>query len=152
METMATSLTPWSALAGGLLIGLSATLLLWSNGKIAGISGIARRFIWGPRSGAAWRAVFLSGLVAGAAVWYAIARSIGHAGWAPHARPGFSPVLLIAAGLATGFGTALANGCTSGHGVCGLARRSRRSAVATGTFLATAMVSTYVVRHVIGLR
>jgi uncharacterized membrane protein YedE/YeeE len=149
---MTPSLTPWSSLAGGLLIGLSASLLLWFDGKIAGISGIARRLIWGPRSGSAWRAAFILGLIAGAAAWYAFARSLGHTEWAPHARPGFPPILLIAAGLATGFGTALANGCTSGHGVCGLARLSKRSAAATVTFLAAAMVSTYVVRHVIGLR
>ncbi|WQD77334.1 YeeE/YedE family protein [Paraburkholderia kururiensis] len=148
---MMESFTPWSSLAGGVLIGLSAALLLGINGKVAGISGIARRLVWGPRSGSAWRAAFILGLIAGAASFYAIARATGHTAWLPHARPGFPAVLLIAAGLATGFGTALANGCTSGHGVCGLARLSKRSAVATVTFVAAAMVSTYVVRHVIGL-
>jgi len=148
---MTTSLTPWNALAGGVLIGLSASLLLGINGKIAGISGIARRLIWGPRSESAWRAAFVLGLIAGAACCYAVARATGHTAWLPHARPGFPPVLLVAAGLATGFGTALANGCTSGHGVCGVARLSVRSAVADVTFLATGMVTTYVVRHVIGL-
>lgn len=142
----------WSALACGLLIGLPASLLLWFNGKIAGISGIARRLVWGPRCGSAWRAALVLGLIAGAAARYAFARSIGQSGWVPHALPGFPPILLVATGLATGFGTALANGCTSGHGVCGVARLSRRSAIATATFLATAMVSTYVVRHVIGFR
>jgi uncharacterized membrane protein YedE/YeeE len=134
-----------------MLIGLSASLLLGLNGKIAGISSIARRLVWGPRSGLAWRAAFVLGLVAGAACCYAVARAIGDTGWLPHARPGFPLVLLVVAGLATGFGTALANGCTSGHGVCGVARVSRRSVVATVTFLAAAMASTYVVRHVIGL-
>ncbi|MBB5426089.1 hypothetical protein HDG40_004262 [Paraburkholderia sp. JPY158] len=150
-EAMTTSFTPWRALAGGLLIGLSASLLLGLNGKIAGISGIARRLVWGPRSGSAWRSAFVLGLIAGATCYYAIARATGNTAWLPHARPGFPPVLLVAAGLATGFGTALANGCTSGHGVCGVARLSRRSVVATVTFLATAIASTYVVRHVIGL-
>jgi uncharacterized protein len=148
---MTPSFTPWNALAGGVLIGLSASLLLDLNGKIAGISGIARRLVWGPRSGSAWRAAFVLGLVAGAACCYAVARAIGNTGWLPHARAGFPPLLLVVAGLATGFGTALANGCTSGHGVCGVARLSRRSIVATVTFLATAMVSTYVTRHVLAL-
>ncbi|RKP53656.1 YeeE/YedE family protein [Pararobbsia silviterrae] len=149
---MIPSFTPWSALVGGVLIGLSASLLLWSSGKIAGISGIARRLIWGPWLGASWRAAFVLGLVAGAAAWYAIARATGHIEWLPHARSGFPPLLLVAAGLLTGFGTALANGCTSGHGVCGLGRLSSRSAVATLTFLVTAIVSTYVVRHVMGIQ
>ncbi|MBN3785492.1 YeeE/YedE family protein [Burkholderia sp. Ac-20353] len=148
---MTTSFTPWSALVGGVLIGLSASLLLGLNGKIAGISGIARRLVWSPRNGSAWRAAFVLGLVAGAACCYAVARAIGDTGWLLHVRSGFPPVLLVVAGLATGFGTALANGCTSGHGVCGVARVSRRSVVATVTFLAAAMVSTYVIRHVIGL-
>jgi uncharacterized membrane protein YedE/YeeE len=147
-----THLTPYSALAGGLLIGLSASLLLWLNGRIAGISGIARQLIWGERRESAWRAAFLLGLIAGAAVCYAMARSLFHIDLTPHARPGFPPVLLILAGLATGYGTALGHGCTSGHGVCGLARFSRRSAVATGVFLATAIVTTFFVRHILGLQ
>ncbi|MEK7888284.1 YeeE/YedE family protein [Burkholderia contaminans] len=148
---MTTSFTPWSALVGGGLIGLSASLLLGLNGKIAGISGIARRLVWSPCSGSAWRAAFVLGLVAGVACCYAVARAIGDTGWLLHVCPGFPPVLLVVAGLATGFGTALANGCTSGHGVCGVARMSRRSVVATATFLAAAMVSAYVIHHVIGL-
>lgn len=147
-----THLTPWSALAGGLLIGLSASLLLWLNGKIAGISGIARQLIWGERRDFAWRAAFLLGLIAGAAACYALARAFAHTDLAPQARVGFPPVLLIVAGLATGYGTALAHGCTSGHGVCGLARFSRRSAVATAVFLITAIVMTFFVRHVLGLQ
>jgi uncharacterized protein len=147
-----THLTPYSALAGGLLIGLSASLLLWLNGRIAGISGIARQLIWGERRESAWRAAFLLGLVAGAAACYALARVFGHVDLAPQARAGFPPLLLIAAGLLTGYGTALAHGCTSGHGVCGLARFSRRSAVATAVFLITAIATTFVVRHVLGLQ
>ncbi|WP_322094815.1 YeeE/YedE family protein [Paraburkholderia bannensis] len=147
-----THFTPYSALAGGLLIGLSAALLLWLNGRIAGISGIARQLIWGERRDAAWRAAFLVGLIAGAAACYALARALGHADLAPQARTGFPPALLIFAGLATGYGTALAHGCTSGHGVCGLARFSRRSALATAVFLLTAIVTTFFVRHVLGLQ
>ncbi len=147
-----THFTPYSALAGGLLIGLSAALLLWLNGRIAGISGIARQLIWGERRDAAWRATFLLGLIAGAAACYALARALGHADLAPRARTGFPPAPLIFAGLATGYGTALAHGCTSGHGVCGLARFSRRSALATAVFLLTAIVTTFFVRHVLGLQ
>ncbi|WP_321839114.1 YeeE/YedE family protein [Paraburkholderia bannensis] len=147
-----THFTPYSALAGGLLIGLSAALLLWLNGRIAGISGIARQLIWGERRDAPWRAAFLLGLIAGAAACYALARTLGHADLAPQARTGFPPALLIFAGLATGYGTALAHGCTSGHGVCGLARFSRRSALATAVFLLTAIVTTFFVRHVLGLQ
>ncbi|WP_321893003.1 YeeE/YedE family protein [Paraburkholderia tropica] len=148
---MSPSFTPWSALAGGVLIGLSSSLLLSLNGNIAGVSGIVRRLIWNPRDGAAWRLTFVLGLIAGAACCYAIARATGNTAWLPRARPHFPPSLLVLAGLATGFGTALANGCTSGHGVCGIARLSRRSIVATLTFVSTAMVATWVVSHVIGV-
>ncbi len=146
------SLTPFSALAGGVLIGLSVSLLLAFNGNIAGISGIARRLIWGTQGRSfPWQATFLIGLVAGVAIVYAWAQTSGHVEWLPHARLGFPPALLMVGGLLTGFGTALANGCTSGHGVCGMARFSPRSFAATLTFVVTAMVATYLVRHVWGI-
>lgn len=144
--------TPYSALAGGVLIGLSVSLLLWFNGRIAGISGIARGLFSSGRSEFLWRALFLAGLIGGAWLYYLLAKSTGHAWVIPRDRPGFPPILLVAGGLAVGFGTALARGCTSGHGVCGLARLSPRSYVATLTFLLSAIATTYLIRHVTGVQ
>jgi uncharacterized membrane protein YedE/YeeE len=146
------SFTPYSALIGGVLIGVSASLLLWFNGRIAGISGIARGLVSSDRAEFLWRAIFLAGLVGGAWLFYRLTAHAGYPQLAPHSRPGFAPVLLVAGGLAVGFGTALARGCTSGHGVCGLARLSPRSLVATLTFLAAGIATTYVVRHVLGFQ
>ncbi|KRG66929.1 YeeE/YedE family protein [Stenotrophomonas terrae] len=130
------------ALAGGVLIGLAATLLLWLTGRIAGISGIVGGVLM-PRSGeVAWRGAFLIGLIgAGAAYLWLVPGA-----YTP--RQGFPPVLLVAAGLLVGFGTRMGNGCTSGHGVCGLGRLSVRSFAAVLTFMATAVLTTYIVRHV----
>lgn len=131
-----------SALAGGVLIGVAATLLLWLTGRIAGISGILGGVVM-PRSGdVAWRAAFLLGLIGAGAAWL---------WWVPGAftpRQGFPPLLLVIAGVLVGFGTRMGNGCTSGHGVCGLGRLSPRSLAAVLTFMVTAIVTTYVVRHV----
>jgi uncharacterized protein len=144
------SFTPYSALAGGLLIGLAASLLLWLNGRIAGISGICRGILFRDRSGFVWRALFVAGLIGGAWLYYCVASRAGHSEVIPQARPALPRGLLVAGGLAVGFGTALARGCTSGHGVCGIARLSPRSIVATLTFLATGIVTVYVVRHIMG--
>lgn len=131
-----------SALTGGVLIGVAATLLLWLTGRIAGISGILGGVVM-PRSGdVAWRAAFLLGLIGAGAAWL---------WWVPGAftpRQGFPPLLLVIAGALVGFGTRMGNGCTSGHGVCGLGRLSPRSLVAVLTFMVTAIATTYVVRHV----
>lgn len=130
-----------SALLGGVLIGLAATLLLWLNGRIAGISGIVDGALSGPRGDRAWRWAFLVGLVAAAGAWLA---------WVPGAavpRSGYPPLLLIAAGLLVGVGARMGGGCTSGHGVCGLARFSPRSLLAVPVLMLTAMLSTYAVRH-----
>jgi uncharacterized membrane protein YedE/YeeE len=97
-----------------------------------------------PSASQLWRLLFLVGLVAGTAAY-------GLWGATTPARHGFPVWLLVVAGLLTGYGTAQANGCTSGHGVCGLARFSLRSLVATATFLGVAIVTTFVVRHVVGL-
>jgi uncharacterized membrane protein YedE/YeeE len=137
--------TPGSALLGGLLIGLSATLLWWLNGRIAGISGILGNAL-SSEPGAAWRFVFLISLVVGAGATAALTGGPGQ-----HLRSGFSVPLLILAGLLTGYGTSLANGCTSGHGVCGLGRLSLRSLVSTAVFLGLAIVTTYLTRHVAGV-
>lgn len=137
--------SPVSALAGGLLIGVAASLLLWLNGRIAGIAGIASGLLaWRPGE-VFWRLLFLGGLVAGAGLCY------GLLGNAPAPRAEFPGWLLGVAGVLVGFGTSLGNGCTSGHGVCGLGRLSLRSLVATLTFLITAIVTTFVVRHVFGV-
>ncbi len=131
-----------SALAGGVLIGLAATLLLWLTGRIAGISGIVGGVLQ-PRQGeVAWRAAFLVGLIAAGAAWLWLMPGA----YTP--RQGFPPVLLVVAGLLVGFGTRLGNGCTSGHGVCGLGRLSLRSLAAVMTFMVTAIATTYIVRHV----
>lgn len=137
--------TPMSALVGGLLIGLSACLLLWLNGRIAGISGILFGLLSGPATERVWRWLFLTGLVFGTLGYLSLS------GTPAPVRQGFPVPLLILAGLLTGFGTARANGCTSGHGVCGLARLSLRSLAATATFLGVGLVTTYVLRHAVGV-
>ena len=134
-------MTWMAALAGGVLIGLSATLLLWLNGRIAGISGIVNGVVF-PRAGeVSWRIAFLLGLVIAAGLYMAFVPG------APLPRTDFSRIGLIAAGLLVGFGTRMGNGCTSGHGVCGLGRLSMRSFAAVATFMATAIATTFVVRH-----
>jgi uncharacterized membrane protein YedE/YeeE len=131
-------------LIGGLLIGVSAAGLLLANGRIAGISGIA----WGALSSrppASWRGTFLAGLVLGAFLSHQVS------GIAPP-EPASSPVFLtVLAGLTVGFGVHLGSGCTSGHGVCGLGRLSKRSLVATLLFMAAGMVTVYILRHVVGV-
>ena len=133
------------ALGGGGLIGLAAVLLLWSTGRIAGISGIAANLLFGPASDRLWRLLFLVGLIGGAGIYY---HSFGDA---PVARPGFPRGMLAIAGVLVGFGTALGGGCTSGHGVCGLGRLSKRSLVATLIFLVFGMIAAVVTRHILGV-
>lgn len=135
---MSPSFTPFASLVGGLLIGLAATLLALVDGRIAGISGIAAGLASAPDR--AWRAMFLAGLVLAASLAAALGLT-SRAAWT------IEPSVLVAAGLLVGVGTRLANGCTSGHGVCGLARLSRRSLVATLTFLTFGAATVAVVRH-----
>jgi uncharacterized protein len=138
------SMNGWAnGLLGGVLLGCAAVLLLWSIGRIAGISGIASGAIEGPRGDRAWRVAFIAGLaVAGAATMQFVPSP-------PRMQTG-PTALLLAAGLLVGFGTRLGNGCTSGHGVCGLGRLSRRSLAAVVVFMGFAMATTYVMRHAIG--
>lgn len=132
----------FGGLTGGMLIGLAAALLLLVNGRIAGISGILGGLITANSpSERLWRGAFIIGLVCGAAIY-----SWLHGGLPLQLQAGNS--LLLLAGLLVGFGTRLGSGCTSGHGVCGLARRSPRSLVATATFIACGMLTVYVMRHV----
>jgi hypothetical protein len=138
-----TNFTPLSALAGGVLIGASASALLLLNGRIAGITGIFRGALVPTKGDAAWRFVFLAGLFAGGLLltWMSPA--------AIEVAPRPLAVTMIA-GLLVGFGTRLGNGCTSGHGVCGLSRLSPRSVVATMTFMAAGVVSAIACRHLLG--
>jgi len=135
--------TPVSGLAGGLLIGAAATLLLVGIGRIAGVSGIAGGLLRRSPGDTAWRLLFLIGLVSGGGL-YALVSG------APLAiRIDVGAPLLIVAGALVGFGTRLGGGCTSGHGVCGIARLSARSIAATVTFIGVAMATTFILRHLI---
>lgn len=138
--------TPISALIGGGLIGTAAAVLLWLNGRIAGISGIFNGLLSPRPDDAAWRALFLFGLVAGASLY----ASLNPASYAP--RLDFPVGLLILGGFLVGFGTRMGGGCTSGHGVCGVARLSVRSLVATVIFVSSGMITVYVVRHLLGVQ
>ncbi len=131
-----------SALLGGVLIGMAATLLLWLTGRIAGISGMLGGVLLPKRGEIAWRLAFLIGLAGAGAAWL---WSVPGA-YVP--RQGFPPLLLVVAGVLVGIGTRMGNGCTSGHGVCGLGRLSLRSLAAVLTFMLTAVITTFIVRHV----
>lgn len=140
-----TTFTPISATIGGALIGLAAVLLMLVQGRIAGISGIANGLL-GPFTGeTGWRVAFVLGLVAAPLAAALIAGDL------PQIRIPVPLPLLLAGGLLVGFGTRLGHGCTSGHGVCGVARLSRRSMVATATFLAAGAATVFIVRHVVGI-
>ena len=132
-----------AALAGGILIGSAAVLLLWFNGRIAGVSSMVSNVLFS--SERLRPALFLLGIVDGAALYYLLGGAV------PVARDGFPVWLLAVAGVLVGIGTGLARGCTSGHGVCGLGRLSLRSLVATLIFLSVAILTTYLVRHVLGV-
>ncbi|MFH6786450.1 MULTISPECIES: YeeE/YedE family protein [Methylobacterium] len=135
--------TPASALIGGAMIGTAASLLLILNGRVAGISGILGGWLDAPSRGSGWRAAFLAGLVLAPLV-HGLVASL------PPVAVEASFPLLAVAGLLVGFGARLGSGCTSGHGVCGLARLSPRSLVATGTFMAVAILTVLVTRHILG--
>jgi uncharacterized membrane protein YedE/YeeE len=135
--------TPWTSLAGGLLIGLAAAMFLLFNGRIAGISGILGGLLQWPTGDLAWRIAFLLGLV-GAPLVYGLFAPL------PTVQVDAGAITLVAAGLLVGIGTRYGSGCTSGHGVCGLSRRSPRSLVATGAFMVAGFLTVFIVRHLIG--
>ncbi|SJM91675.1 YeeE/YedE family protein [Crenothrix polyspora] len=137
--------TPYSALTGGILIGLAATLLLLFNGRIAGISGIMSGLIKAERTELFWRLAFLIGIMMGAFLFHQIKPDF----YQP--RENFPVWLLAFGGFLVGFGTRMGNGCTSGHAVCGIARFSVRSIAATITFMATGFLTVYIMRHVLGV-
>lgn len=138
-----TAFTPWSALAGGVLIGLSAACYVLLNGRIAGVSGILGGLLRSHPADVAWRLAFLIGLAVTPGLfglfghWPVVPIEIGYGG-------------LVLAGLLVGIGTRLGSGCTSGHGVCGIARWSPRSLAATALFMAAGFGTVYLVRHVLG--
>ena len=133
--------TPWSALAGGAVIGMAIALLVLFNGRIAGISGIVGGLFTMQKGDMDWRVAFIAGLVAAPLVWQLFASL-------PAVRIDGSYAVMAIAGLVVGIGTRYGSGCTSGHGVCGLSRGSPRSIVATLVFMGMGFVTVYIVRHV----
>lgn len=146
MNILWNEFTPWSALAGGLLIGLSAALMIGLLGRVAGISGITGALLqvptWSSVKQWGWRLAFILGMVSAPLVWQLFTPL-------PDMQMPSNPLVIIAAGLLVGFGTRMGSGCTSGHGVCGLSRLSLRSLAATITFMATGAITVFVIRHVI---
>ena len=136
--------TPISAAIGGALIGLSAVLLMLSTGRIAGISGIFSGLLNMRGEDKGWRIAFLAGLLLAPV----IAGLIGYGMSAPKLPSSWA--VIVVAGLLVGFGTRLGGGCTSGHGICGIARLSPRSVAATVIFLVTAIATVAITRHVLG--
>ncbi len=136
--------TPWSALAGGVLVGLAAASFLLLNGRIAGISGILGGLLTPAAGDTGWRIAFLAGLIGAPALWMLVAQL------PPIEIEAGYPALIIA-GLLVGIGTRYGSGCTSGHGVCGLSRFSPRSLVATLCFMFAGFVTVFVIRHVLGV-
>jgi uncharacterized membrane protein YedE/YeeE len=141
-----TEFTPFTSLLGGALIGLSAVVLLASHGRIAGISGIVSRILPPSvdKAGLPQAIIFLIGLLLAAPLWFFLT------GTAPVQVVSSNGLLLVIAGLLVGFGSVIGNGCTSGHGVCGISRGSARSIAATIIFMATAFVTVFILRHVVG--
>lgn len=132
--------TPWLSLAGGVLIGLAVAMFVLLNGRVLGISGIVGGLLRPAAGDAGWRVAFLAGLLLAPTVWGLFAAP-------PVPRIAAGPALLVAGGLLVGWGTRHGSGCTSGHGVCGIARLSPRSLIATGAFMATGFATVLVLRH-----
>lgn len=134
--------TPWASLAGGILLGVAAAMFILLNGRVLGISGILGGLVK-PRAGdAGWRIAFVAGLVAAPALWRLFAPL-------PVPRVDASLAVLAISGLLVGWGTRYGSGCTSGHGVCGLARMSPRSLAATMAFMGAGFATVYVARHLL---
>jgi len=136
--------TPWSALIGGMLIGLAAAMFALLNGRVAGISGVLGGLFKPTRGDIGWRVAFIGGLV-GASLVYRLFATL------PAVQIDASYAALVVAGLLVGVGTRYGSGCTSGHGVCGLSRLSPRSLVATLSFMGAGFVTVFVVRHLFGI-
>jgi hypothetical protein len=139
-----TAFTPYASLLGGALIGLAAVSLMAVTGRIAGVSGIAVRLFPPYGDGQlAGRLAFIVGLIVAPLIWFVVT------GRMPAQSIETNSMVLVAAGLLVGFGSVWGNGCTSGHGVCGLSRLSTRSLVATGAFMATGSITVFITRHLI---
>ncbi|MGY6274757.1 YeeE/YedE family protein [Methylomonas sp. MgM2] len=134
--------TPISALLGGALIGTSAFVLLWFNGRIAGISSIMNGLYTAEGPNRHWRISFLAGLLLGAAAWHGVSPE------SLHLRQNYPLALIVGGGFLVGFGTRMGSGCTSGHGICGIALLSVRSIVATLTFMASGLITVFLIRHI----
>ena len=135
--------TPWTSLAGGIVLGLASAIFILMSGRILGISGIIGGLLRPRRGDVAWRLIFVLGMLAAPMLYMALVGPISariDAGWST----------LVVAGLLVGVGTRYGAGCTSGHGVCGLSRLSPRSGVATLAFMGAGFVTVYLVRHALG--
>ncbi len=137
--------TPVSALLGGALIGLSVSLLLLLNGRMAGISGIMNGVFSAPKKEEMWRAIFLVGLILGAVIFQLITND------SLQLRENYPVLLIIIGGFLVGFGTRMGSGCTSGHGICGIANFSVRSITATVTFMASGGITVFILKHLLGV-
>ena len=135
--------TPWTSLAGGLLLGLAAAVFILLNGRVLGISGIVGGLVRPLPGDVRWRIAFVAGLLVAPLLWRLFAPQAAF-------RLDASLPVLVVAGLLVGWGTRYGSGCTSGHGVCGIARLSPRSLVATLAFLASGFATVFVVRHLLG--
>ena len=135
--------TPWSSLAGGVLIGLATAMFLLLNGRIAGISGILGGLLRPTKGDVGWRIAFVAGLIF-SPIAFSVAAPL------PAVQIDADAASLIMAGLLVGIGTRYGSGCTSGHGVCGLSRLSPRSMVATALFMLAGFVTVFITRHLIG--
>lgn len=142
MSTFA-NFSPWTSLVGGLLIGLAVSILILFNGRIAGISGIVGGLFKPVKNETAWRYAFIFGLLIAPLFYSALTQM-------PAVEVSANIWQLILAGFLVGIGTRYASGCTSGHGICGVARLSKRSIVATALFMFSGMVVVYVMRHLLG--
>ena len=135
--------TPWSALTGGIVLGIASALFILINGRILGISGILGGLLPPKLGDASWRVAFLLGMFAAPTVFHAVVP----AEYITAPRIEATEWMIVAAGLLVGIGTRYASGCTSGHGVCGLSRLSPRSLVATASFMSAGFATVYVLRH-----
>jgi uncharacterized membrane protein YedE/YeeE len=140
-----TQFTPFASTIGGILIGLSAVMLMLGNGRIAGMTGIFKGLLVQREGDWQWRAAFLGGAIVAPMIMVAFT------GVPVELSFPVSPAMMVIGGLIVGVGVTYGSGCTSGHGVCGMARFSRRSFVATCVFMAATFANVYVVRHVVGL-
>ncbi|MFY1708496.1 YeeE/YedE family protein [Tritonibacter scottomollicae] len=142
---METAFTPFTSFGGGLVIGLGAVLLMLGLGRILGATGIMSGLVLPQnRSEAAWRGALVVGMIAAPGVIFLVSGSM------PQVDVPVSPAMIAIGGVIVGLGASLGSGCTSGHGVCGLSRLSIRSLVAVPTFMATAAITVFIIRHVFG--